>query len=82
MDPGLGFFLFGSVPDPALLAGRIKSNLPGWYKDLAGVQDVYDTRVNKMVEWMDHVEMAIVKEYITLAMYSYRLDLLSGRYRH
>ena len=24
-------------------------------------QDVYDTRVGKMIEWMDHLEMAIGK---------------------
>ena len=29
--------------------------------DDATPQDVYDTRVCKMVEWMDHLEMAISK---------------------
>ena len=32
-----------------------------WSENYSFIKDVYDTRVCKMVEWMDHVEMAITK---------------------
>jgi hypothetical protein len=32
-----------------------------WSENYSFIKDVYDTRVCKMVEWMDHVEMAIQK---------------------
>ena len=59
-------FFFVRIGSGYSVSGRSdKNNLPGWYKDLAGVQDVYDTRVNKMVEWMDQVEIAITKVMAT-----------------
>ena len=32
-----------------------------WSENYSFIKDVYDTRVSKMIEWMDHVEMAIQK---------------------
>merc|ERR1719193_2366561 len=29
-----------------------------WSENYSFIKDVYDTRVSKMIEWMDHVEMA------------------------
>jgi len=36
-----------------------------WQENYAFIKDVYDTRVCKMVEWMDHLEMAIGKVMAT-----------------
>jgi len=36
-----------------------------WSENYSFIKDVYDTRVCKMVEWMDHVEMAITKVMAT-----------------
>lgn len=36
-----------------------------WSENYSFIKDVYDTRVCKMVEWMDHVEMAIQKVMAT-----------------
>jgi len=36
-----------------------------WSENYSFIKDVYDTRVCKMVEWMDHVEMAISKVMAT-----------------
>jgi len=36
-----------------------------WQENYAFIKDVYDTRVCKMVEWMDHLEMAISKVMAT-----------------
>jgi len=36
-----------------------------WSENYSFIKDVYDTRVTKMVEWMDHVEMAITKVMAT-----------------
>jgi hypothetical protein len=32
-----------------------------WSENYSFIKDVYDTRVTKMTEWMDHIEMAIGK---------------------
>ena len=32
-----------------------------WSENYTFIKDVYDTRVCKMTEWMDHIEMAISK---------------------
>ena len=44
--------------------------------DDATPQDVYDTRVCKMVEWMDHLEMAISKVQSNMPAYT---DLLCSQ---
>lgn len=36
-----------------------------WQENYGFIKDVYDTRVTKMVEWMDHLEMAIGKVLAT-----------------
>jgi len=36
-----------------------------WSENYSFIKDVYDTRVTKMVEWMDNVEMAITKVMAT-----------------
>merc|ERR1712233_90498 len=38
-----------------------------WSENYSFIKDVYDTRVSKMIEWMDHVEMAIQKVMATKA---------------
>ena len=37
------------------------ANMSFWSENYSFIKDVYDTRVSKMIEWMDHVEMAIQK---------------------
>ena len=32
-----------------------------WSENYSFIKDVYDTRVTKMTEWMDNIEMAIGK---------------------
>ena len=39
-----------------------------WSENYSFIKDVYDTRVSKMIEWMDHVEMAIQKVMIMITM--------------
>ena len=39
-----------------------------WSENYSFIKDVYDTRVSKMIEWMDHVEMAIQKGMMTMAV--------------
>merc|ERR1712156_486487 len=41
------------------------SKMSFWSENYSFIKDVYDTRVCKMVEWMDHVEMAITKVMAT-----------------
>ena len=36
-----------------------------WSENYSFIKEVYDTRVNKMVEWMDQVEIAITKVMAT-----------------
>lgn len=36
-----------------------------WSENYSFIKDVYDTRVTKMTEWMDHIEMAIGKVMAT-----------------
>ena len=39
-----------------------------WSENYSFIKDVYDTRVSKMIEWMDHVEMAIQKVKLMMMM--------------
>ena len=32
-----------------------------WQENYSFIKDVYETRITKMIEWMDHLEMAISK---------------------
>jgi len=41
------------------------ANMAFWQENYGFIKDVYDTRVTKMVEWMDHLEMAIGKVLAT-----------------
>ena len=36
-----------------------------WSENYSFIKEVYDTRVNKMTEWMDQVEIAITKVMAT-----------------
>jgi len=36
-----------------------------WQENYSFIKDVYETRITKMVEWMDHLEMAIAKVMAT-----------------
>ena len=37
-----------------------------WQENYSFIKDVYETRITKMIEWMDHLEMAISKVYQVL----------------
>ena len=46
---------------PILMFTNLVANMSFWSENYSFIKDVYDTRVSKMIEWMDHVEMAIQK---------------------
>ena len=35
-----------------------------WQENYSFIKDVYETRITKMIEWMDHLEMAISKVWV------------------
>ena len=35
-----------------------------WQENYSFIKDVYETRITKMIEWMDHLEMAISKVWL------------------
>ena len=43
-----------------------------WSENYSFIKEVYDTRVNKMVEWMDQVEIAITKAEMKTKFLSYK----------
>ena len=51
-----------------------------WSENYSFIKDVYDTRVSKMIEWMDHVEMAIQK-VITSSYYTIQFKVKHGEVR-
>ena len=47
-----------SLPDLASLRSAV---MAFWQENYSFIKDVYETRITKMIEWMDHLEMAISK---------------------
>ena len=52
-----------------------------WSENYSFIKDVYDTRVSKMIEWMDHVEMAIQKVTIKVHAANYGIRRMDRRYK-
>ena len=49
-----------------------------WQENYSFIKDVYETRICKMIEWMDHLEMAISKVNYKQISYHGGLQSLSS----